>query len=143
MNDQELSYLRDRVLYTITGFQARLSELEISEFPTGTPNSLIELVRRVMTLSASKVEISRDKNTTLRFFQLVMMFTDIFDSLDQANSEQTPRGIVQLISKLVDSDVQILVSPQQNYNLSIIDKQLRRLKNLRLKLAVLLSMNTQ
>jgi len=72
-----------------------------------------------MTLSASKVEISRDKNTTLRFFQLVMMFTDIFDSLDQANSEQTPRGIVQLISKLVDSDVQILVSPQQNYNYSV------------------------
>ena len=116
----EFEYVRQRTLNIIYGFESRLSETEISEYPSASAKKLILVVRRILNATDTRVKSSSDLNTILRYFQLVTFLSPVLDFLDNAKTEQTPRGLVKLIEQLIGNGVEIIASPQSEFNYSVL-----------------------
>ncbi len=120
----ETEHLKRRNHTLILGLRARLEEIYSSDFPTSTPQLVIDLLQQILTNLSNEISNSSNEDFLSLTCQLVQDFGEYLHFLDNANTEQTPRGLVQILEEvlgILDPNAHLLAWPQADYNYGIID----------------------
>ncbi|MES9924486.1 MAG: hypothetical protein ABW152_10355 [Candidatus Thiodiazotropha endolucinida] len=95
----------------------------IEDFPTGTPQQLIELIKQITIETDKTIQITTDlKKLSLICRSINTLASAMMILLDHAHTAQTPRGLAQFLDKLqmaLNKDSKILVTPLADYNYTI------------------------
>ncbi|MCQ0033132.1 hypothetical protein [Burkholderia glumae] len=131
----DVEFSRHRVSLFLEGVKTRFEELKSRDFPNSTPIEIIELIKAILDLVAKSLEQADAKLLPL-IFSLLTAYQDLLGYLDNAHTEQTPRGLVCILRQLLQKTSQgsaFFASPQAAYNYGIADVQpyiISPLKNL-------------
>ncbi len=100
----------------------RVVELSVSDYPGDTPNQIIHFLQDFLRDLGNVIDnvVSEDRLKLLS--SLIRQLGVFLEWLDNAHTEQTPRGLVQLLKDLInkmDPDSRVIARPQAEYNYSI------------------------
>lgn len=125
-----LDYWRQHTHLLREGLLQRVDELSVSDYPAATPKqgaTPYQVIRFIQDFLAH-ISLTIDKATSedrLRMLSALIRQLGVFlDWLDNAHTEQTPRGLAQLLKDLIDKMVpgsRVVARPQAQYNYSIYD----------------------
>lgn len=118
-----LEYLKIRVHTLRQGLASRLKEY-VSDFPTGTPKSVIDLLQQVLGKIENQINIAPDERTLSLICQTIQSYGRFLEYFDNAHTEQTPRALAQLLESLcktLQPGAKLVVWPQAAYNYTIRD----------------------
>ena len=121
---QPLQYCKGQTQLLRIGLLKRIEELSVSDYPTASPNQTIRFLQDYLNELSRTIESSGTENE-LRILRMQIAQLGVFlDWLDNAHTEQTPRGLVQLLKHLINliaPNSRVIASPQAEYNYSIRD----------------------
>ena len=120
----ELEHLRNRAHTLCSGLSQRFEEIYTFDFPTPTPQKLIQLLQNILLEFSEEINKATDAKFLILISQLIEFYGSFLQFLDNANTEQTPRGLVHILEDIIhklDPDAELLAWPQAEYNYSIID----------------------
>jgi hypothetical protein len=118
-----LVHLRKRAHSLRIGLLARLSEYA-SDFPSGTPKEIIDLIKRILVGAAEQIESSIDTRFLEQTCREIQALGSLLSFFDNAHTAQTPRGLIEVVDQLMarlQPDSQLMVWPQAEFNYSIRD----------------------
>lgn len=121
----DVEFSRHRVSLFLEGVKTRFEELKSRDFPNSTPTEIIELIKAILELVAKGLPQADEKLLPL-IFSLLTTYQDLLGYLDNAHTEQTPRGLVCILRQLLQEtskDSAFFASPQAAYNYGIADVQ--------------------
>lgn len=116
-----LDYWRRHTQLLKQGLLQRVDELAVSDYPEATPNKIINFLQTFLRELTDVI----DKATEERLRVLNALIRELgcfLEWLDNAHTEQTPRGLVQLLKDLLNRmtpNSQVVARPQAQYNYSI------------------------
>lgn len=119
-----LDYLKRRAHTLRMGLFQRLDEICVSDFPTGSPKEVIKLLQDILDKISLQIDSASDEQTLALICQVIHFYCSFLEYFDNAHTEQTPRGLVQLLEELMSElspEAKLLVWPQAIYNYSIRD----------------------
>lgn len=117
-----LKHLKQKAHLLNSSLSNRLSELYISDYPTESPQILIDLLQKLIKQISKKIDELNSKDEIVLICNLITEFSNFFEVLDNANSEQTPNSIAYLIEELFYNlypGAIFLLWPSNEYNYSI------------------------
>jgi len=120
----EQTYLKRRAQTLIIGLKDRLDEIYAGDFPTNSPKLVIDILYKVLSKLSQEITNSTDSDYLSLACQLAQSLSQYLEFLDNANTEQTPRGLVYILEDLLSSlnpSARLLAWPQAEYNYSIVD----------------------
>lgn len=120
----EQAHIKRRAQTLILGLKDRFDEIYSSDFPTESPKFILDLLDRILTQLSRQIKASSDTDFLSLICQLTQSLGEYLEFLDNANTEQTPRGLVQILEDVletIDPSARLLAWPQAEYNYSIID----------------------
>lgn len=106
------------------GLLHRIDELAVSDFPGATPNQIIGFLQDFLENLTSVIDKAGSEDQLKMLSSLIKQLGIFLEWLDNAHTEQTPRGLVQLLKDLIDRMVpnsRVIARPQAKYNYSICD----------------------
>jgi len=118
----ELESARRRVQILKDGFDSRLDELLISEFPADSPSKLVLLIKSILDKVSEKSQHLTDVPSINLICSLFSKYSFLLANLDNANVRQTPKSLVYIlteISKSINPDSVLVLHPQAVYNYGI------------------------
>jgi hypothetical protein len=121
----DVEFSRHRVSLFLEGVKTRFEELKSRDFPNSTPTEIIELIKAILELVDKGLPNADEKLLPL-IFSLLTTYQDLLGYLDNAHTEQTPRGLVCILRQLLQQtskDSTFFASPQAAYNYGIADVQ--------------------
>lgn len=119
------AYFRVRVAVLANSLRNRFDELNSRDFPNEAPNEVIALIKQALLSIGVQIEHADDKILPL-IFQLLATYQQVLSFLDNAHTEQTPRGLVSVLRDLlnrISEGSRFVASPQSKYNYGILDIQ--------------------
>lgn len=119
-----LDQLRLRAQALRLGLHGRLDEILVSDFPGSSPESVLELLQVVLEHLKGEIDKADNESTLLIYCSVLLAVGSWLEFFDNADTQQTPRGLVQLLEDLIrrlTPDATVLVWPQAEYNYSIRD----------------------
>ena len=120
----EIEHLKKRAHTLRLGLNQRLEEVFVSDYPTDSPHALIHLIQNILGKISVEIDNTDNSETLILICQLIQFYGEFLQFLDNANTEQTPRGLVQILENIylkISPDSQLLAWPQADYNYSIIN----------------------
>ncbi|WP_125181305.1 hypothetical protein [Thiohalobacter thiocyanaticus] len=105
------------------GLLQRVDELSVSDYPEATPNQVIHFLQDFLKQLADVIDKAESEERLKMINSLVRGLGVFLEWLDNAHTEQTPRGLVQLLKDLInrmDPDSRVMARPQAQYNYSIL-----------------------
>lgn len=128
----DVKYFRHRAHTLCMGLFFRLDEY-VEDFPTGTPQRLIDVIKKIVVEIDAVVDRVDDDRLLKGICSIIAALSSAaLDYLDNAHTAQAPRGLVQMLERLrgkIYPKSVLLVAPQVEYNYTIWDL-LPALKNL-------------
>lgn len=121
----DVAYSRHRVALFLEGVRSRFEELKARDFPNSTPVEIISLIKAILDLVSDSLPQADEKLLPL-IFGLLVTYQDLIGYLDNAHTEQTPRGLVCILRQLLQrtsNNSTFFASPQAAYNYGIGDIQ--------------------
>lgn len=106
------------------GLFQRLDEICVSDFPTGSPKEVIKLLQDILEKISLQIDSASEEQTLALICRVIHFYSSFLEYFDNAHTEQTPRGLVQLLEELMaqlSPKAKLLVWPQALYNYSIRD----------------------
>jgi len=121
---EPLSHLKCYAHILKDGLLQRIDELSVSDYPAMTPNQIIGFLRDFLINLSEVIEktVSEERLKTLS--SSIQGLGIFLEWLDNAHTEQTPRGLVHLLKDIIDHlipDSQVIACPQAQYNYTIRD----------------------
>jgi hypothetical protein len=119
----EVTYLKERVRSESAGLRYRLKEY-VAEFPAGTPLKLIEITEGLLKELDDGLTTLNDVNQIKSRFHVLGSMSSLLTLLDNAHSQQTPRGLVHVLQRAVNElfpSALLLVAPTADYTYTITD----------------------
>lgn len=119
----DLAYLKIRVHTLRQGLASRLKEY-VSDFPTGTPKSVIDLLQSALGKIEHEINVAPSAQVLNLICQTIISYGRYLEYFDNAHTEQTPRALAQIIETLckkLQPGAKIFVWPQAEYNYTIRD----------------------
>ncbi|MBR7940987.1 hypothetical protein KDW60_30120 [Burkholderia cenocepacia] len=119
------AYFKVRVAVLVNSLKNRFDELTSRDFPNSSPNEVIALIKQALTAIGEQVKVADEKILPL-IFSLLRTYQEVLSYLDNAHTEQTPRGLVRILRDLlnrVSAGARFVASPQSAYNYGIVDVQ--------------------
>jgi len=104
------------------GLLQRVDELSVSDFPGATPNQVIHFLLEFLNQLGDVTDKAGSEDRLKMLSSLIRQLGIFLEWLDNAHTEQTPRGLVQLLSGLLnkmDPGSRVVARPQAQYNYSI------------------------
>lgn len=121
---QPLEHWRRRTHQYIEGLLQRVDELSVLDYPATAPHQVIDFLRDILAVIATEVVKAGSEDKLRNLGQLVQHLGIFLEWLDNAHTGQTPRGLVQLLKRLMDRLTpggRVVAWPQPQYNYSIFD----------------------
>lgn len=109
----------------VDSLRSRFDELNSRDFPNSAPNEVIALIKQALTAIGRQVDTADGRVLPL-IFSLLNSYQEVLTFLDNAHTEQTPRGLVRILRDLlnrVSAGSRFVASPQSAYNYGIVDVQ--------------------
>lgn len=106
------------------GLHERLDEILVSDFPASSPESVLTLLQEVLEFLRAEINAADNDDTLSMYCFVLRIIGGWLVFFDNAGTEQTPRGLVQLLENLMPHlapNATILLWPQADYNYSIRD----------------------
>lgn len=120
-------YYRARAEHQIAGLRERFLELEARDFPATTPEDIIKHLLEILSKVQARLSAADEKTSNL-VLKLLAEIQKLLLILDNAHSEQTPRGLVRVLEDLLvqrqihPGPCKLIAAPQTStYNYSIED----------------------
>lgn len=121
---QPLQYWMGQTQLLRIGLLKRIEELSVSDYPIASPNQTIRFLQDYLNELSYAIDNSGTEDE-LRIIRMQIAQLGVFlDWLDNAHTEQTPRGLVQLLKNLINliaPNSRVIARPQAEYNYSIRD----------------------
>jgi hypothetical protein len=117
----EAQYFKAKATLLCGELASRLDEF-VNEFPAGSPYQLIELIKQFLKGAETDMENVSEVQALKNYCALINQLAVVLDWLDNAHTEQTPKGLVQLVDEIAHalfSKAVLLVSPMSEYNYRI------------------------
>ncbi len=121
---EPLQHLKCHTLLLKEGLLQRIDELSVSDYPATTPNQIICFLQVFLTNIGELIEKAISDDELKSLSALIRNLGIFLEWLDNAHTDQTPRGLVQLLRDIIDrmvSTSQVIARPQAQYNYSIFD----------------------
>ncbi|HEM7879478.1 TPA: hypothetical protein U2L31_005918 [Burkholderia contaminans] len=121
----DADYSRHRVALFLDGVKTRFEELKSRDFPNSTPIEIIDLIKTILKLISESLPQADGKLLPL-IFSLLTTYQELLGYLDNAHTDQTPRGLVCILRQLLQktsTGSAFFASPQSAYNYGIADVQ--------------------
>lgn len=106
------------------GLLQRVDELAVSDYPTVTPNQIIRFLQDFLAHLTDVIDKVGSEDQLKMLSSMIQQLGIFLEWLDNAHTEQTPRGLVQLLKDLIDRmdpESRVIARPQARYNYSIFD----------------------
>ncbi len=118
-----VDYLKRRAHTLRMGLFQRLDEICVSDFPTGSPKEVIKLLQDILEKVTAEIDNATNEQILGLICRVIQFYGQFLEYFDNAHTEQTPRGLVQILEDLAQLSPQakLLVWPQASYNYSIRD----------------------
>lgn len=121
-DDFEIETLKQRAHTLSRALFLHLDEY-IEDFPTGTPQQLIELIKQITVETDKTIQKTKDFNKLgLICRSINTLASAMMILLDHAHTAQTPRGLAQFLDRLqtaLNKNSKLLVTPLADYNYTI------------------------
>lgn len=117
-----VAYLKRRAHTLRMGLFQRLDEICVSDFPTGSPKEVIKLLQDILEKIDIEIDSAKDPQTLGLICSVVQYYGQFLEYFDNAHTEQTPRGLVQVLEDLIKKltpQAKLIVWPQAEYNYTI------------------------
>jgi hypothetical protein len=117
-----VAHLRLRAEGLAASIKSNLLAAAASEFPADGPKAAINILLRVLKLIRADAAASDDKRTLVIYCQCLEALARLLEYFDNAETEQTPRGLSQLLEMLVrplKPDAQFVLWPRAEYNYQV------------------------
>ncbi|MCU7904761.1 MAG: hypothetical protein KZQ76_02705 [Candidatus Thiodiazotropha sp. (ex Epidulcina cf. delphinae)] len=119
-----LEYYRQNTHLLRAGLLQRIDELSVSDYPTTTPNQIICFLQDFLARLDEVIGKAGSEDKLKMLNSLIRELGIFLEWLDNAHTEQTPRGLVQLLKDLIDQmtpDSRVIARPLAQYNYTIFD----------------------
>ncbi|MDS4025728.1 MAG: hypothetical protein RKO25_01855 [Candidatus Contendobacter sp.] len=121
---EPLSHLKCHAHILKEGLLQRIDELSVSDYPAKTPSQIIGFLRDFLASLSEVIEKSVSEERLKTLSSLIQKLGIFLEWLDNAHTEQTPRGLVKLLENIIDhmyQNSQFIACPQAQYNYTISD----------------------
>lgn len=121
---EPLSHLKCHAHILKEGLLQRIDELSVSDYPAKTPSQIIGFLRDFLASLSEVIEKSVSEERLKTLGSMIQELGVFLEWLDNAHTEQTPRGLVQLLENIIDRmypNSRVIARPQAQYNYSICD----------------------
>ncbi len=122
LTNESLQHLKSHTHLLKDGLLQRIDELSVSDYPDETPNQIIGFLQDFLTGLGEVIEKATSEKSLKSLSSLIQELGIFLEWLDNAHTEQTPRGLLQLLKNIIDRMVKnsrVIARPQAQYNYSI------------------------